>query len=149
MKPQKGEMLRHDPYLGPEASFLKPWKLAIWIALVCSVVSLVAQVLAPPPEFSRRLARQNAGVIFFFNRLSVLYLLGICVALWIRVSPQRLRQFVSAFVAVPMWKGIFQGDDLDARVLRRVQNLRLAFFGTSIVLCASLPWLITVFLQFG
>ena len=30
------EALRDDPYIGPNASFLKPWKPALWIALPCS-----------------------------------------------------------------------------------------------------------------
>jgi len=106
MKPQKGEMLRHDPYLGPDASYFKPWKLAIWIALLCSCFVIAGGAYQVS---TGKVARINGsgpqipvGLAVFFQRFSVLFIVGFLSTFLVRRSEARKERFLAVFYSNPM-----------------------------------------------
>jgi len=149
MKPQKGEILRDDPYVGPNASFFKPWKLAIWIALLCSCFVIAfgtyqvsagkaVRINGSGPEIPVALA-------VFFQRLSVVFLVGFLSTFLVRRSEDRKERFLAVFYSVPMWRSHFEKDDWDARVSRRILNVNISMWGTLLTMLAAFPWVLSAF----
>ncbi len=148
MKPQKGEILRDDPYLGPDASYFRPWKLAIWIALLCSCFVIAAGAY----QFSTgKFVRGTAGpeipvaLAVFFQRLSVVFLVGFLSTFLVHRSEDRKERFLAVFYSIPMWRAHFEKDDLDARVSRRILNVNCSMWGTLLAMLSAFPWVLAAF----
>jgi hypothetical protein len=149
MKPQKAEILRDDPYLGPDASYFKPWKLAIWIALLCScfVIAVGAYQVS-----TGKVVRINGagpqipvGLAVFFQRLSVVFLVGFLATFLVRRSVARKERFLAVFYSIPMWRAHFENDELDARVSRRILNVNISMWGTLVAMLSAFPWVLAAF----
>jgi hypothetical protein len=141
------ELVKDHSTLGPGASVFKSWRLFLWIAFVCSLLTCIAFYVAwrANPEVlsnPRRVIRQNGFALPYLIRLSILLMVVFPVGWWIRRSPRRSAAVVKSFCNVPLWRGHFAKDDLEARVRRRALSTQLAIFGTVFMMMFGSFWLI-------